>query len=143
MVEQNQDTRKEYLEAWKNTMVNIWRDRMDRLGVFDTGALRGSLVDGTLHMNDMEAQMAFKFLQYGIYVDLGVGNGYYHGNGGDLYFLDTTYRHEHKLGEPRKRKPWFSKSWYISVQVLKEKMAHLIGEDFAGMFDNLNDRERG
>lgn len=137
------DARRAYLEAWKQKMVQIWSDRMDMLGVYRTGTLRSSLSEGTLHMEEDRAQMMFKYLQYGIYVDLGVGNGYYHGNGGDLPFLDTTYRYEHKLGEPRKRKPWFSNSWYLSVQVLKEKMAHLIGEDFAGMFDNLNERERG
>lgn len=137
------DARRAYLEAWKQKMVQIWADRMDMLGVHDTGALRSSLTEGTLSMDDSSAQMMFKYLQYGIYVDLGVGNGYRHGNGGDLFFLDEIYRHEHKLGEPRKRKPWFNNSWYLSVQVLKEKMAHLIGEDFAGMFDNLNERERG
>lgn len=137
------DARRAYLEAWKQKMVQIWADRMDMLGVYDTGALRSSLTEGTLSMDDSSAQMMFKYLQYGIYVDLGVGNGYRHGNGGDLFFLDEIYRYEHKLGEPRKRKPWFNNSWYLSVQVLKEKMAHLIGEDFAGMFDNLNERERG
>lgn len=137
------DARRAYLEAWKQKMVQIWADRMDMLGVHDTGALRSSLTEGTLSMDDSSAQMMFKYLQYGIYVDLGVGNGYRHGNGGDLFFLDEIYRYEHKLGEPRKRKPWFNNSWYLSVQVLKEKMAHLIGEDFAGMFDNLNERERG
>ena len=137
------DARQRYLEEWKRKMVQIWSDRMDMLGVHDTGALRNSLAEGALHMDDAGASLSFKYLLYGIYVDLGVGNGYVHDNGGDLYFLDTVYRHEHKLGKPRERKPWFNKSWYISVQVLKEKMAHLIGEDFAGMFDNLNDRERG
>ena len=39
--------------------------------------------------------MRFKFLQYGIYVDLGTGKGYKRGNGGDLKFLGKDYRKEH------------------------------------------------
>lgn len=87
--------------------------------------------------------MAFKFLEYGIYVDLGVGNGYRHGNGGDLAFLGKAYRAEHHLGKARERKPWFNKSWYISVEVLKNRLAEILGDDFAGAFDSLTDKERG
>lgn len=79
----------------------------------------------------------------GIYVDLGVGNGYRRGNGGNLPFLDPVYRHEHHKGMPRARRPWFNVSWFISTQVLKEKLGELIGEEFSGLFDNLFDRERG
>ena len=64
-------------------------------------------------------------------------------NGGDLPFLDPAYRLEHHLGKPRQRRPWFNKSWYISVMVLKDKLADVIGEEFAGLFDNLEHRERG
>lgn len=65
-------------------MVEIWRDRLDLLGMYNTGALRRSLAKGAFTVGDACADMAFQFLKYGIYVDLGVGNGYRHGNGGDL-----------------------------------------------------------
>ena len=70
------------------------------------------------------------------------GKGYKRGNGGDLEFLDPVYRHEHRLGKKRQRKPWFNKSWYISTMVLKDKLADVAGEEFAGLFDNLTQRER-
>jgi hypothetical protein len=124
-------------------MILIWRDRMDMLGIHDTGALRSSVEKGKFSMEEDSGAMAFHYLEYGIYVDLGTGNGYYRGNPGDLHFLDPTYRLEHKLGAPRKRRPWFNKSWYISVMVLKEKLADVIGEQFSGLFDNLEGRERG
>ena len=89
------------------------------------------------------SSLAFRYLEYGIYVDLGVGNGYRRDNGGDLPFLDTAYRLEHHFGKPRQRRPWFNKSWYISVMVHKDKLAEVIGEEFAGLFDNLEQRERG
>lgn len=59
-----------------------------------------------------------------------------------LKFLDPVYHHEHHKKKPRSRRPWFNVSWFISVQVLKEKLGELIGEEFSGLFDNLTRRER-
>lgn len=132
-----------YSKEWYAKMVVIWKDRLDALGIHDTGALRQSVRSGQFNISDVGGSMSFHYLLYGIYVDLGVGNGYKRGNGGDLPFLDTTYRHEHHLGKPRQRRKWFNTSWYISVQVLKEKLGELIGEEFAGLFDTLTRRERG
>ncbi len=132
-----------YVEAWRDKMVEIWRDRLDLLGVHDTGALRRSVQEGQLSLGDARADMAFRFLEYGIYVDLGVGNGYRHGNGGDLEFLGAGYRHEHHLGKARERRPWFNKSWYISVEILKSHLASILGDRFSGAFDSLTERERG
>ena len=47
------------------------------------------------------------------------------------------------MGRPRERRPWFNRSWYISVEVLKRHMAAILGDQFAGAFDNLTDRQRG
>lgn len=79
------------------------------------------------------------------FVDAGTGKGYAHkeqGNNGNLEFQDPLYRIEHHLGEQRKKKRWFSPSWNISVRVLKERIAAMVGESFSGLFDNLTDRER-
>lgn len=132
-----------YISAWRDKMVEIWRDRLDLLGVHDTGALRRSVQEGQFSVGDTRADLAFRFLDYGIYVDLGVGNGYRHDNGGDLEFLGAVYRHEHRLGKPRERRPWFNKSWYISVEILKSHLASILGDQFSGAFDTLTDRERG
>lgn len=137
------DSIREYSQGWFDKMVEIWRDRLDVLRVRDTGALRGSVEKGHFSIGEAGGSLAFRYLEYGIYVDLGVGNGYRRDNGGDLPFLDTSYRLEHHLGKPRQRRPWFNKSWYISVMVLKDKLTDVIGEEFAGLFDNLEHRERG
>lgn len=145
-----------YLEAWREKMVEIWCDRMDMLGIHDTFALRNSVREGMFMQDGDKAEMTFHYLNYGIYVDMGVGNGYTRGNGGDLKILDTVYRHEHKLdvprrsgrkadgkmtsGNPRERRPWFSLSWSISVEVLKRKIGELMGEEFSNMFDTLDRR---
>ncbi len=132
-----------YVSAWREKMIEIWKDRLDLLGVHDTGSLRRSINKGAFTVGDARANMAFQFLEYGIYVDLGVSNGYRHGNGGDLEFLGRAYRYEHHLGKARERKPWFNKSWYISVEILKNHLASILGDQFAGAFDTLTEKERG
>lgn len=82
--------------------------------------------------------MRFKFLQYGIYVDAGTGKGYKRGNGGDLKFLGKDYRKEHNLGKAREPRPWFSKSWYVSTQVIRDVYARFVGDQFVGIMDNLD-----
>ena len=128
---------KTYSKAWYDKMVTIWRDRLDAMKINATGALRGSVAGKRFAMEEIGGQMAFQFLQYGIYVDLGTGKGYKRGNGGDLKFLGKDYRKEHKLGKAREPRPWFSKSWYFSTQVIKDVYARFVGDKFVGIMDNL------
>ena len=79
-----------YSKAWYDKMVEIWRDRIDAMNILDTGALRGSVAGKGFAIDEMGGQMAFQFLQYGIFVDLGTGKGYKRGNGGDLKLLFVT-----------------------------------------------------
>nr|DAJ65024.1 MAG TPA: Subunit of cleavage factor IA Pcf11 [Caudoviricetes sp.] len=44
---------------------------------------------------------------------------------------------EHKLGRAREKRPWFSRSWYISTEVMKDYMAQQLGSRFRAAFDNL------
>jgi len=121
-----------YTREWYDKMIKIWRDRIDLMGAIKTGALRQSVSGGGLTVGGYDIRATFHFLQYGIYVDAGTGNGYRHGNGGNLAILDKDYRRAHGMKKQRKRRPWFSRSWYISREVLKDKLAKLIGEDFIG-----------
>lgn len=126
-----------YSKAWYDKMVEIWRDRIDAMNILDTGALRGSVAGKGFAIDEMGGQMAFQFLQYGIFVDLGTGKGYKRGNGGDLEFLGKDYRKQHKLGKARKKRPWFSTSWYVSTKVIRDVYARLVGDQFVGIMDNL------
>ena len=128
---------KTYSKAWYDQMVTIWRDRIDAMDILDTGALRGSVAGKGFAMDEMGGQMALQFRQYGKDVDAGTGKGYKRGNGGDLEFLGKDYRKQHKLGKARKKRPWFSKSWYISTQVIKDVYARFVGDKFVGIMDNL------
>lgn len=128
----NADPLNLYTSRWYAKMTQIWRDRVDLMGVVRTGTLRSSISGGGLSINSTDIQAMFRFVTYGIYVDAGVGNGYRHGNEGNLEFLGKEYRKAHHMGKPRQRNPWFSPSWYISREVLKNKLADLMGEEFVG-----------
>ena len=137
MAQNNTADLQTYSKAWYDKMVEIWRDRIDAMNILDTGALRGSVAGNGFAMDEAGGQMAFKFLQYGIFVDLGTGKGYKRGNGGDLEFLGKDYRKQHNLGKARKKRPWFSTSWYVSTKVIRDVYARLVGEKFVGIMDNL------
>lgn len=128
---------RQYADDWTAKMVEIWQDRLDMMAVYDTGALRRSVHPNNVHIDGLSLDVSFSFLQYGIYVERGTGNGYKRGNDGKLQFLEKKYRKEHGLGKARERRPWFSKSWFISSEVMKEHLIKVLGDRFVGGFDNL------
>lgn len=129
-------------------MVQIWEEKLLMLGVYSTGALLGS-VSGAVN-GDL---MTFRFLQYGVYVDSGVGY-LYKGHNGNIDFLDEAYRFEHDLdvpkkvgpawgggytsGKPRQKKPWFNKKFFASTMKLKADLARIVGDNFAGIVQTLD-----
>ena len=129
------EDRERYMQAWAEKMVEIWRERIIRLGVIDTGQLHekfSQAVQGNTS-TDMHVIM-HKFMMYGIYQDVGVGRGYTPGNGGQLHFMDPSdpdYTNKH-----RKPREWFSRAYYASVMVLREQMAYMYGQEFAGLLSN-------
>ena len=128
-----------FQEEWAAKMIDIWTDRLDMLGAVRTGKLLGSVELTNKRISQEETQLTFEFLQYGLYVDAGTGRGYKRGNGGDLYFLAKDYRKEHKLGQPRQKKPWFSRSWRISLRIMANYMTRKLGEEYTGLFAALSD----
>lgn len=131
------DELQQYSREWYTKMTQIWRDRIDLMGCIRTGALRSSVAGGGLSLNGYDLNATFHFLQYGLYVDAGTGNGYTRGNGGDLQILNKDYRREHGMKKQRQRRPWFSRSWAISRRVLIDKTAEIIGDDFAGALSEI------
>lgn len=148
MTEDITDDRKKYMDAWADTMLNIWRDKIAKLGVMDTTSLFHKM-ERAVSFNEDHQMVRHRFLEYGIYQDLGTGRGYKHGNEGDLQILDPVYRVDHGLnrprswngpkskghtsGKPRKRKEWYSRAYYASVMVLKEHMSRMYAEEFVGI----------
>jgi len=127
------DERRKYFEAWSKMMLDIWREKIERLQVWDTWELHRSIMEGSMLLsgdNYDYVQIVHSFVEYGVYQDMGVGNGFRRGNGGDLGFTP--------LREPR---PWLSPKFFSSVMNLKDQVARMYGEEFCGIMMNvLNDQ---
>jgi len=123
------DGHNRYVEAWAKMMVDIWEDKITKLHVVDTGRLYSSLSQHVADRGNGQELITHQFLKYGQYVDSGVGNGYKAGNGGNLDILDPMYRAKHNMGAQRERRPWFSRSYSISMRVLQEKLPRIYEEE--------------
>lgn len=130
-----------FAREWHDMMVKIWTDRIQTMDIHRTGTLQHSVHAQGLSVDPEGFSMhaAYRFVEYGIYVDAGTGNGYSRGNGGDLKILDPVVRAQRGLGEPRKKRLWFSVSWEISKKVLSRRLTYDIGNEFTGIFDSLKD----
>lgn len=138
--------RRQYIEAWNETMVRIWHDRIVTLGIYETPRRRnrGSephLLDSLRFLpvshdgGYYEVTISHRFLEYGIYVDRGTGREKARGNSGDI----GAARKDGKPRTIRKPRPWFRPKYYASVMNLKEFLAESIGQDFIGILaDALN-----
>lgn len=118
-----------WLEGWSEFMVKMWRERMMQFAppVYDTGALSRS-VQGVIHPGPVTS-IEHRFLEYGIYVARGVGNGYRHNNGGDLAFLKDWNTNPHH----RQKRDWFSKKYMYSLHRLNEFEAAYYGTTYNGL----------
>lgn len=132
-----------YINAWTRKQFEIWKEKIERLGIVDTGALHESFRSSIQDTAD-GTSIIMRFLQYGIYQALGVGYGYEHDNCGDLAFLNPDYRRENRLdrrrkvgpawggrktsGKPRERRDWYAKKLYMSTMAMVEDMARIRGE---------------
>ena len=121
---------KQYDEGWGRMMVDIWKKRLDMYKAVDTGNLKNSVMGGLESIGGLQASFRFHFVNYGIHVENGVGNGYRHDNGGDLGWTPT-----------RVERPWFSPSWWYSRKVIAEKMVEIIGDTYFGMFSNIDNNK--
>lgn len=118
-----------WLEGWSEFMVKMWRERMMQFAppVYDTGALSRS-VQGVIHPGPVTS-IEHRFLEYGIYVARGVGNGYRHNNSGDLAFLKDWKSNPHH----RQKRDWFSKKYMYSLHRLNEFEAAYYGTTYNGL----------
>ena len=114
-----------FRRQWTQNMVKYWQERIDKLRINDSGALRSSIT-GMLHPGPITT-IEHSFFVYGKYVADGVGREFGKGytdslgrtydfhrggegtwNSGQLPFLlpgGETYREEHGLDEPKKIGP--------------------------------------
>lgn len=128
-----EEVRRKFVEAWNNTMIDIWQEKIKLLGVYDTGALYRSQcalpvrADGRFY----SFELTQKFLEYGLWQDYGTGREVSIGNPGDI-------------GRPkvRERRRWFSKKYYSSIMRIRDFMAQSLGDEFKAMFCDTLDADR-
>ena len=116
-----------WVQGWSDFMVKMWQEKMLQFAppVYDTGALSRS-VQGVVHPGPVTT-IEHRFLEYGIYVARGVGNGYSRGNGGD--FLKDWKTNPHH----RQKRDWFSKKYMYSLHRLNEFEAAYYGQTYQGL----------
>lgn len=140
------EQRNKYVREWTNMMITIWREKIEMLRIIDTGKLLQD-INSSISINGNEAfTITHKFMEYGVFQEVGVGNGYKHDNGGNLEFMDPgtpqrKSKHKQASGKytgpgRRKERKWFSKKYYASAMVMKEEMAQMFGQAFAGIMSN-------
>ena len=118
-----------WVQGWSDFMVKMWQEKMLQFAppVYDTGALSRS-VQGVVHPGPVTT-IEHRFLEYGIYVARGVGNGYSRGNGGDLKFLKDWKTNPHH----RQKRDWFSKKYMYSLHRLNAFEAAYYGQTHQGV----------
>ena len=123
------DERKKFVEAWNKTMLDIWQERIFKLKVMDSGSLWRSPLELPVRADGRfyDITLSQTFLEYGLWQDLGVGREVPIGNGGDI-----------GRDKKRVRRRWFSTKYYASVMALRDFMAESLGQEFVGMFSNLD-----
>lgn len=107
------ESRRQYVEAFTGTMIDIWRERLVILKAIHTGALYKSIVSGVPVMNNdvSVVSLSFSFLSYGIHLQNGVGREVYIGNPGDI-----------GRAKVRKKKPWFQPKFQASIYNIRDFM---------------------
>lgn len=110
---------------WAEITIERWKERMKELKIHSSGELFNSFKAHVEHdANGNLAKIAFTFHFYGWYVNAGVGNGYKHGNGGNLIFLKDWKTN----GKHRHAKPWYDKIYWREFNRLVAIAAEHYGE---------------
>ena len=127
------DARQKYVTAFNDTMIRIWKEKINLLNVIDTGQLLHSVpivlamrADGRF----FEVTLTQSFLEYGLWQDYGTGRETPRGNPGDI-----------GRAKRRQRRKWFSTKYYASVMNIKEFLEENLGWQFCGIIaDSFNDK---
>lgn len=118
---------------WCKIVVERWIMKMGKYGFGPEST--GSLINSFEYFADFvdneaggdKKKVFFTFLFYGYYWDAGVGNGYYHRNGGDLESLSDWAE---KNGEGhRKKHRWFNDVFWSEVLKLRSMLARQYGDE--------------
>lgn len=122
------DTRRKFVEAWNETIIDIWQEKIMKLGVFNTGSLWQSTVELPVKADGRfyDITLSQTFLEYGLWQDFGTGRNTAIGN--------THRRDNDGWSNKRQRRRWFSIKYYSSAMKLRDFMAESLAHEFKSMF---------
>lgn len=128
--------REDYERGWARAMVKFWQEKMMAFSppVYDTGRLHDTIT--TMVSPGPTTTIEHRFMEYGLYVAAGTGNGYRHGNSGkdDENGLQFLRGGKWKKGVGhRKARDWFSKKYLYSIHRLNDFEAAFYGEAYQGL----------
>lgn len=115
------DERRQYVSAFNDTMIKIWKERISALGAVDSGSLYRSIILTMANINAdaSDIHSAWNFNEYGVFVDRGTGREVPRGNPGDI-----------GRDKARKAKPWMSRAFWASYCNIRDFMAESLGQQF-------------
>jgi hypothetical protein len=107
------------VEAWADICIKEWLNKIESLGIGETGQLVRSFKHHvTTSANGNPEYIVFAFEYYSRFVDWGVGNGVTIADREMLVSSGAT---------SRRQKPWYSTVFYTQLKVL----THLMAEKYA------------
>ena len=121
------EERRKYVSAFNRTMIKIWREQINLLGVIDTGQLYRSTLAVGMNADGkfVSITLAQSFNAYGLFQDYGTGRETPRGNSGDI-----------GRDKVRRRRRWFSRKYFASVMNLQEFYADSLGREFCKTISN-------
>jgi hypothetical protein len=129
----------EIADAWAFYTIKIWREKLQKLRIGQTGQLETSFLKEVIGTpQGAVISIRFAFLYYGKFVDMGVGRGT---KIGGVSENRTSRALEGKmLGNRRRPKKWYGKTFYAEVATLKEILSKEYGHKAALVIcENLDD----
>lgn len=118
MITTNENTLTKYVDGWSMKMVDIWLEKIRMLEIYDQGGLYNSVESLAISSVGGQTLIPHRFVEYGMYVDAGVGKGFKRDNGGDLGF--------NPVRQPR---PWYHLKYYASFMVLRDAVSDIYGNE--------------
>lgn len=144
---------RKFEKGWEEEMLEIWREKLIQYKIRHTGSLFTSLASSS--SGEEVRTIVHRFLTYGIYVAMGVGR-YYKNRENFEDYNSSSYRREHGLdkprkigpsgwggggymtsGQPRRRRPWWSRKYYASLMKLNDVEGEFYGEMYRGVLFNV------
>ena len=125
-------------ESWALIVMEKWVKALDKYHIGITHDLQRSFTKELMKAGGDVEKVIFKFLKYGRFPDMGVGSGW-DLNGLVMHRRFDRYRDtEGRMtgAAPRRKKPWYSKTFFREVAKLKAIYQEEYGQQLINVFES-------